>query len=633
MHGGTRVRNNKLREAEVLQQSATVNPGETAVRISLACITALLFVGCSSLSPHIFSERLIVRPSVGGSNAVIEKKEPLTLEEAYADTAWMQARYATAVQDQGNATPQLSAWLIGLSAVTLFKGLTSPNSRDIAGAGVVGSASWALGSTLLSRPRLDVYRAGVEALGCAMATVEPMRRAALQLGKLDDAPGPNTLHGRMALVEQRRAALQALLDTHAELEGSRLSITRAPPPQRRTETQRPRCDIPADASPARALALRAECDQRPPIQRTVIEPAGAPTQTELRPPAALRQSFRNARDELNAANGQLASGERAVASIGAAAGHLWRKSVAIQLAVSEQVDKTVPDLAAVRSVAQGLRDTGFVQVGGTSAPGGSIKAQSDHDEWRPDARELAAQAAIDTATQSLRAARAVLDRSLRPLAGIDDAALLRQLNDCNVKTVGIRLSVTPGGDEITVAAGSTAVFFVSGGTGVPSAQVAAGPVSIVLTPKVEGGQFRFEFAVPPSLKAGDVLLLRFSDGANAASQLVQLRIAGAATETPAAAAAPAAAVASEPPRTANTAPVGAPVAAPVAAPAAASAARRIAADDLPAFFGLPTTATAAQVDEAVERCRSRLALAGAPGSLDKPMADALRAGRCKAGAG
>ena len=229
------------------------------MRFSLACTTALLLMGCSSLSPYIFSERLIVRPSAGGSYTVVEKKEPLTLEEAYTDAAWMQARYTTAVQDQGNATPQLSAWLIGLSAATLFKGLTSPNSHDIAGAGVVGSASWALGSTLLSRPRLDVYRAGIEALGCAMATVEPMRRAAPQLGKPDDAPGGSTLHGRMALVEQRRAALQALLETHAGLEASRISVTPAPAPQRRTETLRPRCDIPSDASPARALALRAEC--------------------------------------------------------------------------------------------------------------------------------------------------------------------------------------------------------------------------------------------------------------------------------------------------------------------------------------------------------------------------------------
>ena len=582
------------------------------MRFSLACTTALLLMGCSSLSPYIFSERLIVRPSAGGSYTVVEKKEPLTLEEAYTDAAWMQARYTTAVQDQGNATPQLSAWLIGLSAATLFKGLTSPNSHDIAGAGVVGSASWALGSTLLSRPRLDVYRAGIEALGCAMATVEPMRRAAPQLGKPDDAPGGSTLHGRMALVEQRRAALQALLETHAGLEASRISVTPAPAPQRRTETLRPRCDIPSDASPARALALKAECAQRPSIQRTVIEPAGAPRETELRPPAALRQSFRRARDELAAANGQLVSGERAVASFGAAAGHLWRKSVAIQLAVSEQIDKTVPDLAAVRSVAQGLRDTGFVQIGGTSAPGGSIKAQLDADEWRPGANDLTSQAAIDAATEGLRAARAVLDRSLRPLAGIDDAALLRQLNDCTVKTAGIRLTVTPAGNEVTVAAGSTAVFFVSGGTGVPSAQVAAGPASVALTPKVEGGQFRFEFAVPPTLKEGDLVLLRFSDGANAASQLVQLRIAGAATNTPAPAAA-----AAEPPNTANTTPM------------AASAARLIAANDVQQFFGLPTMATAAQIDAALERCRSRLALGGAPGSLDKPMADALRAGRCK----
>lgn len=551
-----------------------------------------------------------MRPGADGRYTVAEQKAPLTLEEAYADAAWMQARYATAVQDQGNATPQLSAWLIALSAATMYKGLTSPHSRDIAGAGVVGAASWALGSTLLSRPRLDVYRAGVEALGCAMAAVEPMRRAAPQLGKPDDAPDTATLHGRIALVERRSAALQALLDQHAALDASRLSVAAPRPPQRRTETVRPRCEIPTDASPARALALQAECAQRPPVTRTVTEPTAAPTQTELRPPAALRQTFRRARDELTAASGQLASADRAVASVAAAAGQLWRKSVGIQLAVSEQVDKTVPDLAAVRSVAQGLRDTGFVQIGGASASSASIPAQSSATEWQPNASDLAAQAAIDAATRSLRDARAQLDRSLRPLAGIDDAALLRQLNDCTVKTTGIRLTVTPADDEITVAAGSTAVFFVSGGTGVPSAQVAAGPASVALTPKVEGGQFRFEFAVPASLKGGDLVLLRFSDGAGAASHLVQLRIAGAATESP-----------SPTPETPALPKGDASMPSP--------AARRFTADDLERFFGLPKTATSAEADAALESCRSRLGLGGAPGSLDKPMADALRAGRCK----
>jgi hypothetical protein len=577
------------------------------------CSVSFFVGGCSSFSPHIFSERLIVRPGAGGNYSVVEQQAPLTLEEAYADAAFMQARYATAVQDQGNATPKLSAWLIALSGATLFKGLTSPDSHDIAAAGVVGSTSWALGSTLLSRPRLDVYRAGVEALGCAMAAVEPMRRAAPQLGRPDDVPGTATLYGRVALVEARSAALQALLDRHPALDASRLSAAAPRPPQRRTETMRPPCDIPADTSPARALALQAECAQRPPVSRTVTEPAAASVQTELRPPAALHQVLRSARDELAAANGQLATADRAIESIGAAGGHLWRRSVAIQLAVSEQVDKTVPDLAAVRSIAQGLRDTGFVQIGGAPTLGGPIPAQSKAKEWLPSAAELAAQAAIDAATQSLRAARGQLDRSLRPLAGIDDAALLRQLNDCTVKATGIHLTVTPAGDEITVAVGTTAVFFVSGGTGVPTAQVAAGPASIALTPTVEGGQFRFEFAVPASLKEGDLVLLRFSDGAGQASHLVQLRIAGAAAGTPSM---PAGAAAEAPRQADTTRPV-------------ASAARLIPADDRLRFFGLPASATDAQVDEALESCRSRLALGGAVGSVDEPMADALRAGRCK----
>ncbi len=108
-----------------------------------------------------------------------------------------------------------------------------------------------------------------------------------------------------------------------------------------------------------------------------------------------------------------------------------------------------------------------------------------------------------------------------PLAGVTERATREQVNACAVRTSGVELKVTPSGDEVVVARGGAAVFFVSGGSGVPSATVAVGPQAEVAM-RVEGGQFRFEYRPPDSARPGDVIVLRFSSGGG--HQFVMLRV-------------------------------------------------------------------------------------------------------------
>lgn len=580
----------------------------------LALLVAGALAGCSSLAPQIFSERLQVQRGADGRYAVAKAEAPLTLEEAYADAAFVQRRYLTAVQEQGNATPQLATGLIGLSALTLFKGVTHPNTTDAAGAGVIGSTTWALGNTLLSRPRLDVYRAGADALGCAMAAVEPLRRATPTLGQPSDGAGTRTLYGAMAAVDEARNALDELLARHAAMAETRVRIVQpAVPETRRIVTERPRCEIPKGTPPARAQALQDECNRQPPRTREEKVPA-KPEQTQtVVPEAAVTDAFRRARREIELADGQTEAAQRVVRAHDDAAALLWRKSLAIQLTVSAEVDKTIPDLASVLRAAQGLRDSGFVQTGAKAATtGGQLQGRAPGAGLTDEAR--AALREIDRAAAVLGRARAQLDRYVRPATLVGETSTREQLNQCSVKTTGVRLQVTPTGDEIAVALGSTAVFFVSGGSGVPGGQVVAGPVSAVLAPKVEGGQFKFEFTPPAGLQPGDLVTLRFTDGAGAASYVVQLRITAADAKAAAPAPAPAASGA-------DTRPAG---------PVATSLRSRFTDDNLTAFFGLDGQATEAQIATALEACRGRLQIAGPAGSLDAPMLDALRQGRCKA---
>lgn len=529
----------------------------------------VLLSGCSSLTPHIFSERLQVHKGADGTYALPEAVKPVTLELAYADATFVRQRYITAVQEQGNAVPQLSTALLGLSALTLFKGLTHPNTNDLAGAGVLGSAGWAMGNTLLSRPRLDVYRAGARALTCAMAAVEPIRRVAKDLGEPSDAPGAKTVYGASYSVEQSRDALQVLLDRHAGL----VQELTVPIPEVKSTTRavrrRPACNIPKDASAVQAVELRAACEKKPDIVTTETIDKGRPAGEEtVRPAPAALAAFNRAQRELALAEGALGTAQKAISASGNTGGLLWKKSADIQLAVSEQVDKTVPDLASVMRAAQGMRESGFLPSGAaTPAPAtaasaaataGNGAAQGAEAKTRPlDTTALQAVQSIERALGRLGRLRAALDRRVRPFTGLDEPNLLSQLNSCSVETTGVRLTVTPSGDEITVALGSTQAFFVSGGSGVPRADVIAGPTTAAVDFKPEGGQFRFEFKPPASLVAGDALLLRFTDGAGAASHTVQVRIAAApAAAAPAASAASATNAASAAAPAADTTPAG-----------------------------------------------------------------------------
>lgn len=535
-----------------------------------------LLAGCSSLTPQIFSERLQVYRNANNKYELVTKEEDVTLDLAYADAAFVRKRYITAMQDQGNAVPQLSAALLGLSAATLFKGLTNPNTTDIAGAGVLGSAGWAMGNTLLSKPRLDVYRSGARALTCAMAAVEPVRRVATGLGAPGDRPEAKTVHGGLAGVQEQRDALDLLIAQHEEMSQPLPEKVAAVPARTQTVSKRRPCPaVPAGTSAAQSLVLQAECAKLPPIQSTVVVEAAKPEGTiEQQPSPAVRAAFKRARREVQLADGTLDTGQKALAAAGNAGALLWKKSAEIQLAVSEQVDKNMPDLASVMRAAQGMRDSGFLQ-GGAAVPAAAASAAADahgaDKQRQQSASDRAALREIQQATLKLGRARAALDRRLRPFTGLDEPNLIGQLNSCSVDVTGVRLAVTPAGDEVTVAIGSTQVFFVSGGSGVPRADVVAGPTTAALQFRPEGGQFRFEFTPPTGVEAGDSLLVRFTDGAGAATHTLQVRIAPAAVRTaaaPAASEAPASAASGTAPARpatpgANTEPVRPPPAPPV----------------------------------------------------------------------
>lgn len=456
---------------------------------------------------------------------------PKTLEEAYEDTAEVQRRYFTAVRDQGNAPPRLSLGLIGLSAIALFKGMTNPNTNDLIALGVAGSAAYAAGNTLLSSPRLDVYRAGGEALGCAMTAAEPLRIGAepAVLGKPTDLVTDGTLYGRTFRLIGARDDLQEQL-----LKYQALAQTRdVPDTAKRRVTVRvsPVCKaLPANPTAVEKLEDQ-QCRNKPGelVTREMPAPAGQVIQ-EL-PPEDLERVVIEARAWIEAADAQITLAESSISTLNSAAAALWARSVAIQKVVSEEVGKTVPDLAAVMAAAKGLKSAGF-SLTGADAFAPVAKAMSAKTRRPATAGDKAAVTSISNAIEKLKLARRDLAAGLRFALGSGHDEVRARLNACAVKISGVKLTVTPSGDKVQVASDGTVVFFVSGGRGIPSGSVLdPNPKGATLSFRPEGGLARFEFKPPSNAAVGEVYTLSFKD-ADGVEQTVAVQVVAAVNALP-----------------------------------------------------------------------------------------------------
>ena len=484
-----------------------------------ALCVALALTGCSTLSPQIFSDRLMTDGEKVGP--------PQTLKEAYDDAAEVQRRYFTAVRDQGNAPSRLSLGLIGLSAIALFKGMTNPNTNDMIALGVAGSAAYAASNTLLSSPRLNVYRAGGEALGCAITAVEPLRIGAdpAVLGTPTDKAEVPTLYGSTFGLIKARDELQELL-----LKKQDLAQTRNVPDtakRKKTVLVQPVCKaLPANPTAVEKLEDQ-QCRNKPAVLTTREEPAPAGAVVSVAPPEELERKFIEARAWIETADRQIESAVKDIGTLNSAASALWDRSVAIQKVVSEEVSKTVPDLAAVMAAAKGLKSTGF-SLTGADAFAPVADAQLKPNRRLETAGDMDAVNLMSTAIENLKVARRNLASRLRFALGSGHEEVRARLNACSVKISGVVLTVTPSGDNVQVALDGTALFFVSGGSGAPRGSVDPKPKSATLTSKSEGGLNLFEFRPPSAASVGEVYTLRFTDASGQGEQIVPVRVVAAA---------------------------------------------------------------------------------------------------------
>lgn len=570
--------------------------GRTAA-LATAVALALLLGGCAAtMSPQIYSPRL-----QEGKDA---KSDPWARElpKVIAEVEQLQTRYVTAIRELSQVQPAVTLSLIGLSAFSLLKGIISPSTDAVATAAVLGSAAYVYGSTVISKPRQLVYLAGVEALSCAVAAVEPFNKSPAWLG---DAVSPalDSLYGRIETATQsldalrRQATLVHALDVTETIPAKSAAALPNCAPK-----DRPACDdISTSATADERRRLEAACRQEQTAFDRRCQPRQLARPKTIVPDPIVQAMLKQADDELVRLQRVLVSARRTASAVEQAGPLLWERAVQIQVKVGAEVLKTEPDLSSVLAAVQGLRGAAGLISGTDMFKTPTSKKPTGASQGKEDATARQLSAVDREELEKLRTAVATAAEARVKLAlmvaGVDGqvAATRKNLALCEVKAPGVTLAVLPDDEEVRVASGGNAVFYVSGGSGTPQGAVvgvsgSAGNLARELDPS---GRLRFTYTAPDGAAVGDTARIQFTDGSGQARHDVRVIVSD-----------------------------GAPV-------STTTALSDMTSDDL-AKFGLPAAAKNDQRREAIERCQRKQTLP-ITGEYDAATQKAAQEGKCKPG--
>ena len=148
---------------------------------ALLCSVALLNA-CSTLTPQIFAESLYTQQPLAAANSAGTAASAtrasagtgtVPISRALAEAENVQRQYVSAVKDLSEVGTGTSAALIALGALGVLKAVTHPTSNDLVVLGLLGSATYAYGTTMTSKPRQLLFLSGAEALTCAITATRP----------------------------------------------------------------------------------------------------------------------------------------------------------------------------------------------------------------------------------------------------------------------------------------------------------------------------------------------------------------------------------------------------------------------------------------------------------------------------
>lgn len=514
----------------------------------LVLLGASVLSGCASVqSPQIFSDEILIERSATGAGSTSDQPTPkISLPAAIARAENLQRKYLLAVKELSELGPGINAALIGLSSFALFQGLRNPHPSDIAGAAVLGSAAYAYGANMASKPRERIYLAGNSALTCAVAAARPLDLR--EPGKAADTVVADVEKN----VEQTRNAVDDLdslvLNLGHLLRNEENVIPSRTLPARNTGCKpRPDCMASNIVDPEAKKDFLRRCDAVAREWDRQCSPIATAERREIKEPAPeTKAAFAEAHKVSDYARKKMKTAMRVLARADDAGTQLWDKVLDIQTRVAGEVLKTEPDVGAVLSSLGSLKDIGSKIAGADLSP--PAKPGTEAVLPTPKSESKVNGVEIRTTRQPVPSGEiqglAAKTKAVRDQAAKIDLFLARfgertkgvsgAIAQCQLAVPGVTLDVSPSEDIPPLKGGGTAVFSVSGGTGVPKATVTgAGKAASgkVVRAVDEQGHFRFTFTAPADAGADDLVIIAFSDAPGMAKKEVTLTFGGQAVTT------------------------------------------------------------------------------------------------------
>lgn len=126
-----------------------------------------------------------VNPIAQWSPPTPGEASPVSLDYArkYAQAARL--GYQKAINDQVQAATSLNSGLLGLGALATALAVSNAHRDAVIGTAFLGGTAYAFGQQNLSKQRLLIYQAGVDAIGCANRAVTPLAMSKSDIDQLD----------------------------------------------------------------------------------------------------------------------------------------------------------------------------------------------------------------------------------------------------------------------------------------------------------------------------------------------------------------------------------------------------------------------------------------------------------------
>lgn len=386
------------------------------LRALLTCVLVPACTACAIMNPYVYPSRPIPPEALPPKDSAALFAGDIAPAIGYADS-WRHT-YARAAGQHAAMRNWSAAALLPLSATALFYGVTGHGSSDrITRLALGGASIYGANQYLTSNPRQDLYIQGAQALTCAIASTRPF---IVTKEWLEDLNGDTeTLTGKLAILEMRHVALQAMVD----------------------DDTLPDTSAKATATETLASSSRAIADARALIVKS--------TQAEL---------------AIEGAGHALSDAVRSITDF-----------------VYSQLPSTQPDLETLKALSGGLGDVASSLAGSAwpasgSAPTTTEETREEREIEAFTARGDAPPPSISRARELVADAQSEVARRSVPVlvkiqSMVDIAEQTGKVANCTPKESILRFQITPAGETQTVGVGKVVTLEARGGAGIPRFRV------------------------------------------------------------------------------------------------------------------------------------------------------------------